>query len=117
MSSICTALSITIRRLNRSWKVWRWRKQLQSVLRITRLKGDPTLYNLSFQGSSIDLEIDRSKNKDRGKDPVKTTMTCTDLVEEEGQQLFVYTLKGCDSSAESFTILSVAKEHVDEHIH
>jgi hypothetical protein len=81
------------------------------------LEGDPTLYNLSFQDSIIDLEIDRSKNKNRGDDSVKTNMTCTDIVEEEGQQLFVYTLKGCDSSVESFTILSVAKEHVDEHVH
>ena len=37
------------------------------------LEGDPTLYNLSFQGSSIDLEIDRSKNKNRGNDPSKQT--------------------------------------------
>lgn len=81
------------------------------------LEGDPTVYNLSFQDSTIHLEIDRSKNKNRGKDPVKTNMTCTDLLEEEGQQLFIYTLKGCDSSAESFTILSVSKEHVDEHVH
>ncbi len=81
------------------------------------LEGDPTLYKLSFHDSIIDLEIDRSKNKNRGDDPVKTNLTCTDIVEEEGQQLFVYTLKGCDSSVESFTILSVAKEHVDEHIH
>lgn len=81
------------------------------------LEGDPTLYNLSFQDSTIHLEIDRSKNKNRGKHPVKTNMTCTDLLEEEGQQLFIYTLKGCDSSAESFTILSVSKEHVDEHVH
>ncbi len=81
------------------------------------LEGDPTLYNLSFDGSSIDFEIDRSKNKNRGDDSAKTNMTCTDLVEEDGQQLFIYTLKGCDSSVESFTILNVAKEHVDEHAH
>ena len=81
------------------------------------LEGDPTLYNLSFQGTKIVLEIDRSKNKNRGNDSVKTNMTCTDLVAVEGQQLFVYTLKGCDSTVESFTVLSVAKEHVDEHTH
>lgn len=81
------------------------------------LEGDPTIYNLSSEGTTIDLEIDRSKNKNRGNDPVKINMTCTDLVEEEGQQLFVYTLKGCDSSIESFTILSVQKEHVEEHTH
>lgn len=81
------------------------------------LEGDPTLYNLTSEGTTIDLEIDRSKNKDRGKNPVKVNMTCTSLLEEEGQQLFVYTLKGCDSSVESFTVLSVAKEHVEEHTH
>lgn len=81
------------------------------------LEGDPTVYNLSTEGSTIDLEIDRSKNKNRGNDPVKVNMTCTNLLEEEGQQLFVYTLKGCDSSIESFTILSVEKEHVEEHTH
>ena len=81
------------------------------------LEGDPTLYNLTSEGTTIDLEIDRSKNKDRGENPVKVNMTCTSLLEEEGQQLFVYTLKGCDSSVESFTVLSVAKEHVEEHTH
>jgi hypothetical protein len=81
------------------------------------LEGDPTLYNLSFDGSSLDLEIDRSKNKNTGNEPAKTNMTCSDLVEEDGQQLFVYTLKGCNSPIESFTILNVAKEHVDEHDH
>ena len=81
------------------------------------LEGDPTLYNLVFDGSSIELEIDRSKNKNRGQlFPRKTNMTCTDLVEEEGQQLFVYTLTGCDSSVDSFTLLNVAKEHVAEHV-
>ncbi|MBO0586892.1 DUF4362 domain-containing protein [Sporosarcina sp. E16_8] len=81
------------------------------------LEGDLTLYNISSEGSTINLEIDRSKHKSRGNDPVKVNMTCTDLIEEEGQQLFVYTLKECDSSVESFTILSVAKEHVEEHAH
>lgn len=90
-----------------------------ATVRITNytLEGDPTLYNLSSEGSTIDLEIDRSKNKSRGNDPVKVNMTCTELVEEEGQQLFIYTLKGCDSPNESITILSVEKEHVEEHTH
>lgn len=81
------------------------------------LEGDPTLYNLSSEGTTIDLEIDRSKNNNRGNNPVKVNMTCTNLLEEEGDQLFIYTLKGCDSSVESFTVLSVAKEHMDEHTH
>ncbi|MER2088341.1 MAG: DUF4362 domain-containing protein [Sporosarcina sp.] len=81
------------------------------------LEGDPTLYNLSFDGSSLNLEIDRSKNKNKGNEPTKTSMICTDLVEKDGQQLFVYTLEGCNSPVESFTILNVAKEHVDEHDH
>jgi len=81
------------------------------------LEGDPTVYNLTSEGITIDLEIDRSKNKNRGENPVKVNMSCTNLLEEEGQQLVVYTLQGCDSSGESFTVLSVAKEHVEEHTH
>lgn len=81
------------------------------------LEGGPTLYNLVFDGTSINLEIDRSKNKNRGNDLAKTNMTCMDIVEEVGQQLFVYTLTGCDSSVKSFTILNVAKEQEEEHDH
>jgi len=81
------------------------------------LEGDPTVYNLSSEGTRIALEIDRSKNKNRGNNPVKVNMTCMDLLEEEGQQLVIYTLKGCDSTVESFTVLSVSKEHVEEHTH
>ena len=83
------------------------------------LEGDPTFYNLSFDGSVFDLEIDRSKNKNRGDDPAKVNMTCSELVTEEGQQLLIYTLEGCqqDSSAESFTILNVMKEQEENHEH
>lgn len=83
------------------------------------LEGNPTLYNLSFDGSVFDLEIDRSKNKDRGDNPAKVNMTCSELVTEEGQQLLIYTLEGCqqDSSVESFTILNVMKEQEENHEH
>lgn len=95
-------------------------KEAASV-RITNytLEGDPTLYNLSFDGSLFDLEIDRSKNKDRGDNPAKVNITCSELVSEEGQQLFTYTLEGCqqDPPVESFTILSVMKEQVEDHEH
>ncbi|MFJ7826584.1 DUF4362 domain-containing protein [Psychrobacillus sp. NPDC096623] len=82
-------------------------------------EGNPTLYNLSFDGSLFDLEIDLSKNKDRGDSPAKVNMTCSALVSEEGQQLFTYTLEGCqqDSNVESFTILSVMKEQQEDHEH
>ncbi|WP_188006643.1 DUF4362 domain-containing protein [Sporosarcina sp. ANT_H38] len=94
-------------------------KNEEATVRIANytLEGDPTLYNLVFDGTTIDLEIDRSKNKNRGNDSAKTNMTCKDIVEEVGQQLFVYTLTGCDSSVESFTILNVAKEQEEEHDH
>lgn len=49
------------------------------------LEGDPTLYNLTFDGSLIHFEIDRSKNNNRGNDPAKVTMTCTNLVTGDGQ--------------------------------
>lgn len=82
-------------------------------------EGNPTLYNLSFDGSLFDLEIDLSKNKDRGDSPAKVNMTCSKLVSEEGQQLFTYTLEGCqkDSTVENFTILSVMKEQEEDHEH
>ena len=81
------------------------------------LEGDPTLYDLAFDGSVFNLEIDRSKNKDRGNSPAKENRTCSELVSEEGQQVFNYTLEGCqhESAVESFTILSVLKEHEHEH--
>lgn len=92
-----------------------------AAVRITNytLEGDPTLYNLSFDGSLFNLEIDSSKNKDRGDSPAKVNISCSELVTEEGQQLFTYTLEGCqqDPSVESFTILSVMKEQVEDHEH
>ncbi len=83
------------------------------------LEGDPTLYNLTYDGSSIDFEIDRSKNKNRGNNPAKSTTTCTELVTEDGQQVFTYTLGGCDSdsSDEGFTLLTVLKELEAEDAH
>ncbi|SDN15998.1 protein of unknown function [Psychrobacillus sp. OK028] len=82
-------------------------------------EGNPTLYNLSFDGSVFNLEIDLSKNKDLGDSPAKVNMTCSELISEEGQQLFTYTLEGCqqDSTVESFTILSIMKEQVEDHEH
>jgi hypothetical protein len=95
--------------------------QKPDMVRITNfmLDGNPTFYNLNFDGSSIDLEIDKSKDKNRGKDSAKVKMTCTDLAVEDGQQLITYTLEGCDddSSVESFTILSVAKNQWDDDEH
>lgn len=81
------------------------------------LDGNPTLYNISFDGVLFNLEIDRSKNKVRGDNPAKVNMTCSELVSEEGQQLFIYTLEGCPQGKESFTILSVVKEQMDDHDH
>ncbi|WP_203248786.1 DUF4362 domain-containing protein [Sporosarcina beigongshangi] len=83
------------------------------------LEGEPTLYNLTFDGSSIDLEIDRSKNSNKGNDPAKFTMTCTDLITGNGQQVLTYTLEGCDQDLfiEGFMLLTVLKEQVDEHDH
>ncbi|WP_318614591.1 DUF4362 domain-containing protein [Sporosarcina sp. YIM B06819] len=83
------------------------------------LEGDPTLYNLTFDGSSIDLEIDRSNNNNRGDEPAKVNRTCQDLVMEEGQQVVTYMLKGCDqgSFTDGFVVLTVLKdqEEHDEH--
>lgn len=83
------------------------------------LEGEPTLYNLTFDGSSIELEIDRSQNNNRGDDPAKFTMNCTNLVTGGGQQVLTYTLKGCDQDSfiEGFLLLTVLKDQVDEHEH
>lgn len=83
------------------------------------LDGNPTLYNLSFDGSVFDLEIDRSKNKERGDNPRKMNLSCTDLMSEEGQQLFIYTLEGCgqESDVDSFLLLNILKEQIEAHEH
>lgn len=83
------------------------------------IEGNPTLYNITFDGSVFHFEIDRSKNKERGDSPAKVSMTCSELVPEEGQQLFSYTLEGCQqgSAIESFTILSILKDQEEEHEH
>jgi len=92
-----------------------------ATVRITNytLEGNPTLYNLSFDGDLFELEIDRSKNKERGDAPAKVNMSCSELVKQEGQQLFIYTLEGCQqgSSLDSFTLLNIMKEQLDDHEH
>lgn len=83
------------------------------------LEGNPTLYDLSFNGSEFELEIVRSKNKERGDNPTKVNMSCTDLVSEEGQQLFIYTLEGCEqgSTDDNFLLLNILKEQIEDHDH
>ena len=83
------------------------------------LEGDPTLYNVTFDGTSIHLEIDRSKNNNRGDEPAKVNKTCQDLVMEDGQQIVTYKLADCDqdSLVENFILLTVLKEQEDEHTH
>ncbi|WP_060204935.1 DUF4362 domain-containing protein [Sporosarcina koreensis] len=92
-----------------------------AAVRITNysLEGNPTLYDLSFDGSEFDLEIDRSRNKERGDNPRKMIMSCTELVAEEGQQLYIYTLDGCQqgSSDDRFLLLNILKEQIEEHEH
>lgn len=83
------------------------------------LEGKPTLYNLSFDGASIHLEIDRSKNNNSSEEPTKVNKTCKDLVMEYGQQVVTYKLEGCDqgSLTEDFILLTVLKEQEDEDEH
>lgn len=80
-------------------------------------EGNPTLYNLSFDGSSYDLEIDRSKNKERGDNPAKESLSCTEIVSKEGQQLFTYSLEGCQSGVDSFLLLTILKTQIEDHDH
>lgn len=90
-------------------------------VRITNytLDGNPTLYNLSFDGVVFDLEIDRSKNKQREDNPRKMSMSCTELISKEGQQLFSYSLEGCqhESTADRFLLLNILKEQLEDHEH
>ena len=78
------------------------------------LEGNPTLYNLAFDGSVFDLVIDRSKNKERGDKPAKESRTCSELVTTEGEQLFIYTLEGCQKgdSVDSVILLNIMKEQM-----
>ena len=79
----------------------------------------PILYNVTFDGASIHLEIDRSKNNNKGNEPAKVNKICQDLVMEDGQQIVTYRLEGCDqgSLVEDFILLTVLKELEDEHAH
>ncbi|MCG7346010.1 DUF4362 domain-containing protein [Sporosarcina sp. ACRSL] len=90
-------------------------------VRITNytLDGNPTLYNLAFDGSDFDLVIDRSKHKERGDNPKKESKTCSDLVVTEGEQLYMYTLEGCKqgTSVESVALLNINKEQLIDHVH
>lgn len=81
------------------------------------LEGNPTLYNLSFDGFVFDLEIDRSKDKERGDNPRKMNLSCTDLVSEEGQQLFIYALEGCQSDVDRFLLINILKAQLEDHEH
>ena len=82
-------------------------------------EGSPTLFNVTFDGASIHLEIDRSKNSNKGDGPTKVNKTCQDLVKEDGQQVVTYTLEDCEqgSLVEDFILLTVLKEQEDEHAH
>lgn len=81
--------------------------------------GNPTLYDVSFDGTVFELKIDRSKNKERRDSPAIESVICTDIVTEEGQQLFSYTLEGCESGEDSdrFTLLNVLKDQDHDHNH
>lgn len=92
----------------------------KASVRITNytLEGNPTLYNVNFDGSVYHLEVDQSKNKNRGDSPKKLRMSCDKLTREVGQQIYMYTLKECKQSAtESFTLFNILKEQEDDHEH
>lgn len=94
-------------------------EKASAAVRITNysLEGNPTLYNLSYDGTEFELEIDRSKNKERGDNPAKVNLSCTEIVEKEGQQLFIYTLEGCQPESDSFLLLNILKEQIEDHEH
>ncbi|CAM3043018.1 DUF4362 domain-containing protein [Filibacter tadaridae] len=89
------------------------------TVRITNysVEGDPIFYDLNYDGSSIDLEVDQSKDKYKGDGPAKVQMSCTHMATDDGQQVVTYTLEGCDhqSADEGFIVLSVLKEEEHDH--
>ena len=89
-----------------------------AFVRITNftLEGNPTLYNVAFDGTEFNLEIDRSKNKERGDKPAKESLSCAEITRNEGQQLFSYTMQGCQDDS-SFTLLNILKEQEMDHEH
>ncbi|WP_339253671.1 DUF4362 domain-containing protein [Sporosarcina sp. FSL W8-0480] len=92
----------------------------KATVRITNyaLDGNPILYNVNFNGSVFKLEVDQSKNKNRGDSPQKSRLSCEKLTREVGQQIYMYTLKECKQSAtDNFTLLNILKEQEDDHEH
>ncbi|MCM3760621.1 DUF4362 domain-containing protein [Alkalihalobacillus oceani] len=64
-------------------------------------EGDPLLYDLDFDGEKIKVEIDRSQDQYRGSGPVKTAMSCKEIiVEEREKEEDFYLLSGCQSGAD-----------------
>jgi hypothetical protein len=92
--------------------------QQPATVRITNFtpEGTPTFFDLDYDGSLINLKVDKSNDKNRGQGPAKVNMTCTELTVEEGQQVITYSLEGCasDSSINSFELVSVTKEQWGE---
>lgn len=70
------------------------------------IEGDPIFLFLNYDGSSINLEIDNSKDKYRGNGPTKTNMTCSRIeATENGTKYF---LKDCSENSE-YLILFVSE--------
>jgi hypothetical protein len=74
------------------------------------VEGDPIFYDMKYDGSSINLQIDNSKDKYRGNGSSKIKAKCNEIVTEEEASIY-YALENCDSDSpsKSFQILNVSE--------
>lgn len=74
------------------------------------IEGDPIFTNLNYDGNSIKVEIDNSKDKYGGNNLFNTKDKCNELVKEVGVST-EYRLENCDdiSSTQSYHLLTISE--------
>lgn len=86
-------------------------EQKVDTIRITNytIEGDPIFYVLNFDGTKINMEIDKSKDKHRGNGPSKINVSCQQIVATEGNVKYI--LKDCVENVEyeNFELLLVSE--------
>lgn len=66
------------------------------------IEGDPIFYHLNYDGTSINVESDNSKDKYRGNGSTKAKITCSRMEATENDTK--YFLKDCDKGFEHLII-------------
>lgn len=74
------------------------------------IEGDPIFTHLNYDGNSIKIGIDNSKDKFGGNRLFNTKIKCNELVKEVGH-LTEYRLENCDnnSSTQSYHLLTISE--------